>query len=341
MSATRTSSGRARHGLAALIPTETTQAPEITEAPGDQQIDPGNEQRAADRSGDPLPVDGLRLITVDPASVAPNPRQPRRDFDADALAELAQSLTEVGMLQPIVVREISAGGDDGANGRDRAGGDQSAARVTHELVAGERRLRAARLAGLQEIPAVVRGTADNELLRAALLENLQRVQLNPLEEAASYEQLLTDFGGTHEELATRLGRSRPQISNTLRLLRLPPPVQRRVAAGVLSAGHARALLGLDDPAAMELVAKKIVAEGLSVRGVEELVAVGAPGKARRVSRGRAQNARPELDQLADRLSDRLDTRVRISQTKERGRITIEFAGIEDLHRIATVLGDVP
>ncbi len=277
----------------------------------------------------PLPVSGLRLIDVDPALVLPNPRQPRQEFDPEALAELARSLVEVGMLQPIVVR---AGGTAGEPRRDGDG------QVGYELVAGERRLRAARMAGLSQVPAIVRSTGDDDMLREALLENLQRVQLNPIEEAASYEQLLADFGGTHEELAGKLGRSRPQISNTLRLLRLPPAVQRRVAAGVLSAGHARALLGLDNPADMDLLAKRIVAEGLSVRAVEEIVGVDSKPKRPRTQAQR-ETRQPELDQLAIRLSDKLDTRVRVSPAGRRGKIVIEFADIEDLHRIATLLGD--
>ena len=329
MNTGRVLSARGNRGLAALIPT-------------DHRREDGDDPIIGQHARGPLAVAGLRLVDVDPARISPNPRQPRKEFDPEALAELARSLVEVGMLQPIVVREVGVPHDtiDIRKG-DVNGVLDGRAVANYELVAGERRLRAARLAGLVEVPAVVRSTSDDDLLRSALLENLQRVQLNALEEAASYEQLLTDFGGTHEELAARLGRSRSQISNTLRLLRLPTVVQRRVAAGVLSAGHARALLGLEDREAMERVAKRIVAEGLSVRAVEELVAVGVKAKpASRGSSKRAGQHQPELDQLAIRLSDKLETRVRVSLAKERGRITIEFAGIEDLHRVATALGDL-
>jgi ParB family chromosome partitioning protein len=200
---------------------------------------------------------------------------------------------------------------------------------------GERRLRASQLAGLDTIPAIVKDTQDDDLLRDALLENLHRSQLNPLEEAAAYQQLLDDFGCSHDELATRIGRSRPQISNTIRLLRLPPLVARRVAAGVLSAGHARALLGLEDGAAMERLAQRIVAEGLSVRSVEEVVALGGddPGAVARARRPRAGTRHPQLDDLAARLSDRYDTRVTIALGQRKGRLTVEFASVEDLNRI--------
>lgn len=316
MNSRRVIAGRGSRGLAALIPTGAVHP---------DRHDPIIGQRPG-----PVAVSGLRLVNVDPAAISPNPRQPRKEFDPEALSELARSIVEVGMLQPIVIREVG-GPRSVVDGQDGSATD-------YELVAGERRLRAARLAGLVEVPAVVRSTGDDDLLRAALLENLQRVQLNPLEEAASYEQLLTDFGGTHEELAARLGRSRSQISNTLRLLRLPAAVQRRVAAGVLSAGHARALLSLEDHDAMERVAKQIVAEGLSVRAVEELVAVGVKAKPAQRDSRRPSHHQPELDQLAIRLSDRFETRVRVSLTRERGRITIEFAGIEDLHRVAEAMG---
>jgi ParB family chromosome partitioning protein len=251
-------------------------------------------------------------------SVVPNARQPRQVFDEDALAELAESIREVGVLQPIVVRET---GSD-----------------TYELVMGERRWRAAQVAGLTTVPAIVRETPDDALLRDALLENLHRAQLNPLEEAAAYDQLLVDFGCTQDELSQRIGRSRPQISNTLRLLRLPPDVQRRVAAGVLSAGHARALLGVPDVAAQERLAQRIVAEGLSVRTVEELVALGDAGAERepRARRSRPPTA-PAVADLADRLSGHLDTRVRVDLGRRKGKITIEFATLADLERIVEVL----
>lgn len=264
----------------------------------------------------PQPVDGLELITAKVTSIKPNPQQPRTEFDPDALDELAISLKEVGFLQPVVVRRTSSG---------------------YELVAGERRWRASQLAGFTEIPAIVRTTNDDVLLRDALLENLQRVQLNPIEEAAAYEQLLSDFGGTHEELAAKLGRSRPQVSNTLRLLKLSPPVQRRVAAGVLSAGHARALVAIEDPEVAEELATRVVAEGISVRGLEELVALGEGAKRKKRTTGKANESLVEFEAVADRLSDAFDTRVRLTGSTKRGKISIEFAGIEDLARIVDLL----
>jgi len=252
-------------------------------------------------------------------AIVPNSRQPRSVFDEDALGELVESIREVGLLQPVVVRPL---------GEDR-----------YELVMGERRWRASQLAGSATIPAIVRPTEDHDLLRDALLENLHRAQLNPLEEAAAYQQLLEDFGCTQDELATRIKRSRPQISNTIRLLRLPPTVQRRVAAGVLSAGHARALLALPDPLGQERLAQRVVAEGLSVRATEEMVTLGerdqpAGAPARRGTREPSERARV----LAETLTDRLDTRVRVDGGRQRGRITIEFASAEDLDRIAAILG---
>ncbi|MCZ3385500.1 MAG: ParB/RepB/Spo0J family partition protein [Actinomycetia bacterium] len=249
--------------------------------------------------------------------ISPNPRQPRQVFDEESLGELVFSLREVGLLQPIVVRPV---GDD-----------------RFELVAGERRWRAARQAGFTTIPAIVRDTADDVLLRDALLENLHRAQLNPLEEAAAYGQLLNDFGCTQEELAARIGRSRPQVSNTLRLLRLPAGVQRRVAAGVLSAGHARALLGLETAADQERLAGRIVAEGLSVRTVEELVAIGEVGsdKSSRTRAKRPQN--PALADVAAALSDELETRVTVDLGRSKGSITITFASVDDLERIVAVI----
>ena len=249
--------------------------------------------------------------------ISPNPRQPRQIFDEESLGELVFSLLEVGLLQPIVVRPV--------------GGDR------YELVAGERRWRASRQAGFTTIPAIVRDTADDVLLRDALLENLHRSQLNPLEEAAAYGQLLSDFGCTQEELAARIGRSRPQVSNTLRLLRLPAGVQRRVAAGILSAGHARALLALESPADQERMAGRIVAEGLSVRTVEELVAVGATGQDK-TGRTRAKAPRnPALADLAAALSDELETRVTVDLGRSKGKITITFASVDDLERIVDVI----
>jgi ParB family transcriptional regulator, chromosome partitioning protein len=261
-------------------------------------------------------------ISVD--SITPNTRQPRRTFDDDALDELAASISEVGLLQPVVVRNL---------GRDR-----------YELVMGERRWRASQRAGLDYIPAIVRETHDNDMLRDALIENLHRQQLDPLEEAAAYQQLLDDFGATHDQLAQKIGRSRPHISNTLRLLNLPPAVQKRVAAGVISAGHARALLSLSDPQAQERLAQRIVAEGLSVRAVEEIVAVGDDGGPTRATRKPAANkpVAPALRHLADRLSDLFDTRVKVELGRNKGKIVVEFATIDDLERIVKAMSpDTP
>jgi ParB family chromosome partitioning protein len=261
-----------------------------------------------------ITVPGARFAELPVDAIKPNPRQPRTVFEEDALDELVGSIREVGVLQPIIVRP------DGGSG--------------YELIMGERRLRATQAAGLTTIPAIIRDTDDSDLLRDALLENLHRAQLNPLEEAAAYQQLLDDFGCTHEVLANRIHRSRPQISNTLRLLRLPPLVQRRVAAGVLSAGHARALLGLADGAAIERLAQRIVAEGLSVRAVEEIVSLGGDPQAPTPrSRPRAGDRNDALDELATRLSDRFETRVKINLGKQRGRLTVEFASVQDLNRI--------
>lgn len=266
----------------------------------------------------PQAIAGLTFVELKISQIVPNPHQPRQVFEEEALAELVHSIKEIGLLQPIVVRPTATG---------------------YEIVAGERRYRATKKAGFKTIPALIRETPDNELLRDALLENLHRAQLSPLEEAAAYQQLLEDFGGTQEELATKLGRSRPQISNTLRLLKLPAAVQRRVAAGVLSAGHARALLSLDDSAAMEKLAARIVAEGLSVRTVEEIVAIGdtsSPGKAPR-KKGTGTISAPGLTELGDRLSERLDTRVKVQIGRTRGKVMIEFATLEDLRRIVEVI----
>ncbi len=233
------------------------------------------------------------------------------------MAELVTSIREVGLLQPIVVRPL---------GEDR-----------FELIMGERRWRASQEAGLAAIPAIVRETGDDDMLRDALLENLHRSQLNPLEEAAAYGQLLEDFGCTHDELAQRIGRSRPQISNTLRLLRLSPAVQRRVAAGVLSAGHARALLGVEDPELQDRLAARVVSEGISVRGLEEIVAVGELGGSTPVAPRRRKPVAPGLNEIADRLSDRLETRVKVDLGKAKGKITVEFASLQDLQRIVDVM----
>ncbi len=267
------------------------------------------------------PIEGLAAGEINIADIAPNPQQPRTIFDEEELEELAASIREVGLLQPIVVRPAPAGSEK-----------------PFELIMGERRWRASQLADLEAIPAIIRSTDDEDLLRDALLENLHRANLNPLEEASAYQQLLEDFNCTHDELARRIARSRPQISNTLRLLKLPPLVQRRVAAGVLSAGHARALLGLTDPGAMERLAQRIVAEGLSVRAVEEIIALGDEPVAPEQRRRRIANpVAPALDELATRLADRFDTRVKVAMGARKGRITVEFAGLEDLDRILAVL----
>ena len=262
-------------------------------------------------------VAGAHFAELPLDSITPNPRQPRQVFDEDAMAELVHSIREVGLLQPVVVRGL---GDD-----------------RYELIMGERRLRATREAGLDRIPAIVRDTSDDAMLRDALLENLHRAELNPLEEAAAYQQLLDDFGCTHDELATRIGRSRPQISNTLRLLKLSPAVQRRVAAGVLSAGHARTLLGVPEADSQDRLAARVVAEGISVRGLEELVAVGELGSPDVATRRRPAAARPELGELSDRLSDRFDTRVKVDMGRNKGRLTIEFASLDDLQRIVALM----
>jgi ParB family chromosome partitioning protein len=275
--------------------------------------------RAAEAEGGLLPVDGATFAEISVDAISPNPRQPRQVFDEEAMAELAHSIREIGLLQPIVVRAIDA---------DR-----------YELVMGERRWRATQEAGLSTIPAIVRTTSDDDMLRDALLENLHRSELNPLEEAAAYQQLLDDFGCTHDELASRIGRSRPQISNTLRLLKLPPLVQRRVAAGVLSAGHARALLGLSNGAAQERLAQRIVAEGLSVRSVEEIVALGEGDEAPAArSRRPTRPIAPRLSDIASALSERLDTRVKVDLGRRKGKVTIEFASIDDLERIVSAIG---
>ncbi|WP_229741542.1 ParB/RepB/Spo0J family partition protein [Kocuria dechangensis] len=266
-------------------------------------------------------VPGATFAEIPTASIHPNRRQPRQVFDEEELAELAYSVRELGVLQPIVVRPSRENGEE-----------------SYELVMGERRWRATQRAGLETIPAIVRETSDDDLLRDALLENLHRSQLNPLEEAAAYQQLLEEFGATQEELSRRIGRSRPQISNTIRLLKLPPLVQRRVAAGVLSSGHARALLSLADPAAMERLAQRIVAEGLSVRATEEAVAMAdGSGPSRKRTPAPAGRHQERLDYIAEAFSDRLDTAVKIALGSRKGRMTIEFASVEDLNRIIEVL----
>jgi ParB family chromosome partitioning protein len=288
-----------------------------TTRPGaDQRPEVSIEERTSPDPQQLLAVPGARFAELSVADIVPNPKQPRQVFDEAALAELAHSLREVGFLQPVVVRPAAHG---------------------YELVMGERRLRAAQLAGFSTIPAIIKDTNDDALLRDALLENLHREQLNPLEEGAAYAQLLDEFGATHEELAKRIGRSRSQVSNTIRLLNLPPSVQRKVAAGVLSAGHARALLGLDDAAAQERLAQRIVAEGLSVRAVEELVAVGDGESARRRTPRTGRQRAAGLDELASGLSDHFETRVRVDLGRSRGKITIEFASVDDLERIVAAM----
>jgi ParB family transcriptional regulator, chromosome partitioning protein len=315
-------------GLGALIPdiprTGTPGFP-ADAASRDAASREGGQAGQHDAGGQPT-ADGTALREVAGAyfeevavgSITPNPRQPRRTFDDETLDELAASITEVGLLQPVVVRSLGSG--------------------RFELIMGERRWRASRRAGLEYIPAIVRETPDDELLRDALIENLHRQQLDPLEEAAAYQQLLDDFGATHEQLAQKVGRSRPHISNTLRLLNLPPAVQKRVAAGVISAGHARALLGIDAPEAQERLAQRIVAEGLSVRAVEEIVAIGEDGAAKPQRKAAVKRpVAPALLHLADRLSDLFETRVKVELGQKKGKIVVEFASIDDLERIVKAM----
>lgn len=264
----------------------------------------------------PKSVAGAYFDELPISSVRPNQWQPRQVFEEEAMSELVHSIREIGLLQPVVVRPDGQG--------------------QYELIMGERRWRASQEAGLQVIPSIVRQTDDEDMLRDALLENLHRSQLNPLEEAAAYGQLLEDFGCTHEELAQRIGRSRPQISNTLRLLKLSPAVQRRVGAGVLSAGHARALLAVEDSEVQDHLAQRVVAEGISVRALEEIVAVGDHGKKSTPARRKKPSA-PGVVELADRLSDRFETRVKVDLGKSKGKITVEFATLEDLQRIVDIM----
>ena len=287
----------------------------------------------ATASLDLTPVPGARYAELPVLSIRPNPKQPRKAFGDDEMAELVHSIREIGILQPVVVRPIPTEELANAARQSLDGAEQP----HFELIMGERRWRATQAAGLAVIPAIIKDTHDDDLLRDALLENLHRSELNALEEAAAYQQLLDDFGCTHDELAARIGRSRPQISNTLRLLKLPPSVQRRVAAGVLSAGHARALLGLADRDVMERLAQRIAAEGLSVRNVEEIVALGDE-QTPRVRKPRAGAHHPQLDGQAARLSDRFDTRVRINLGQRKGKLTFEFASVEDLDRIVSLMG---
>ena len=280
-----------------------------------------------------LPVPGASFAEIAIDQIVPNTKQPREVFDEDDLKELSASIKEVGVLQPVVVRSIPSKGR--SEKLEEFLADKPEAR--YELIMGERRLRASELAGETTIPAIIRETEDGDLLRDALLENLHRAQLNPLEEASAYQQLMADFGATQEELAKRIARSRPQIANTLRLLKLPPSVQKKVAAQVITAGHARALLSLSSPEDMERLAERIVAEGLSVRTTEEIVRLG---KAKATPRPRARQQRP-LSQLGESvisaLSDAYDTRVTITEGRKKGRIVIEFAGSEDLQRIADLI----
>jgi ParB family chromosome partitioning protein len=311
------SKGGLGRGLASLIPTGPADGgPRLGDAAADVVI-----------GGVPLNVDSVGAIyrEIDPSAIEPNPRQPRQVFDEEALAELVHSIREFGLMQPIVVRAVP----DAAPG--------SPAR--YQLVMGERRWRAAQAAGLATIPAIVRETAEDNLLRDALLENIHRVQLNPLEEAAAYQQLLEEFEVTHDELAARIGRSRPVISNMIRLLRLPIAVQRRVAAGVLSAGHARALLSLEGgPEAQEELAARIVAEGLSVRATEEAVTLANRSEAKAPTAPRRKPIQmPGLQDVAERLSSTFDTRVTVSLGKRKGKIVVEFGSVDDLQRIVDMM----
>lgn len=311
-------------GLGSLIPTAPSTPPPTstegrTESPsnGDGSATAGATGTVTS-DGTAGTVAGAYFAELPITQVRPNARQPRQVFEEEAMAELVHSIREIGLLQPVVVR--------------RTGED------SYELIMGERRWRASQVAGRATIPAIVRETEDTDMLRDALLENLHRSQLNPLEEAAAYGQLLEDFGCTHEELAQRIGRSRPQISNTLRLLKLSPPVQRRVAAGVLSAGHARALLSIDNADRQDRLAARVIAEGISVRGLEEIVALDHGEEETPAERIRsAKPVAPGLADLAERLSDRLETRVKVDLGKNKGKITVEFASLDDLRRIVDIM----
>ncbi len=302
-------------GIGALIPSGERDAVDVFFGPTPTEA---AAQAAAREAADAelIAVPGARFAALDPAEISPNPRQPRTVFEPEAFQELVHSVREFGVLQPIVVRETDSG---------------------YELIMGERRLRAAKAAGLETVPAIVRDTADEDLLRDALLENLHRANLNPLEEASAYRQLLDDFGITQEQLADRLGRSRPQITNTLRLLKLPVEVQTKVAAGVLSAGHARALLGAKDERQMREYADRTVREGLSVRSLEELVSTG-PQRSQQKAKIKAGGRTDMLAELSTELGDRLNTPVRIALGRKKGQLTIEFANFADLKRILAELG---
>jgi ParB family transcriptional regulator, chromosome partitioning protein len=331
-----TKRGGLGRGLAALIPTSAPveaiqeraeNAPAVSLVPAPPAAPPAAQPSsapAAEPSGPAaaaapegaLGVPGAQLREVSVDDVVPNPKQPRQVFDDEALEELSHSVREFGLLQPIVVRENGTG--------------------SYELIMGERRLRAARAAGLDTVPAIVRDTTDDAMLRDALLENIHRVQLNPLEEAAAYQQLLEEFGATHEELASKIGRSRSQVTNTIRLMKLPVKVQTRVAAGVISAGHARALLGLQDADAQDALATRIVAEGMSVRATEEAVAMAAADQPTARRRARKISA-PGVEELGTRLSDRFETKVKIQIGRAKGRIVVEFGSVDDLQRIIGVM----
>jgi ParB family chromosome partitioning protein len=319
---TRKRSGLGR-GLASLIPTGPADGEAVV--PGHRMGD-----AAADVVLGGAPAQGAADVgavyrEIDPSAIDPNPRQPRQVFDEEALAELVHSIREFGLMQPIVVRAAPVAAPGGP--------------PRYQLVMGERRWRAAQQAGLATIPAIVRETADDSMLRDALLENIHRAQLNPLEEAAAYQQLLDEFGVTHDELAARIGRSRPLITNMIRLLRLPIAVQRRVAAGVLSAGHARALLALEGtPEQQEELAARIVAEGLSVRATEEAVTLANREDTASPSAPRRKPVHmPGLQDVAERLSTAFDTRVTVSLGKRKGKIVVEFGSVDDLQRIVDLM----
>ena len=313
-------------------PDQSVSAPRVVPVESVAQSVP-NVSRETSEENELLPVPGASFAEIAIDQIVPNAKQPREVFDEDDLKELSASIKEVGVLQPVVVRNIPA------TGRSEKLQEYLAEKpdARYELIMGERRLRASELAGETTIPAIIRETDDGDLLRDALLENLHRAQLNPLEEASAYQQLMADFGATQEELAKRIARSRPQIANTLRLLKLPPTVQKKVAAQVISAGHARALLSLDTAEDMERLSERIVAEGLSVRTTEEIVRVG---KAKATPRPRARKQQPLSalgESVVTALSDAYDTRVSITEGRKKGRIVIEFAGADDLQRIADLI----
>lgn len=312
MAAKRTGLGR---GIGSLIPTATQ---EMTD--NGRPVDVFFPDNSSSRDSDDrlVEVPGARLVNLNPNDIVPNAAQPRTHFDADHLAELVHSIREVGVLQPIVVREHAT--DKGK----------------YELIMGERRLRATKEVGLDSIPAVIKDTANEDMLRDALLENLHRSNLNPLEEASAYQQLLSDFGITQDQLAQRIGRSRPQITNTIRLLKLPEAVQKRVAAGVLTAGHARAVLSVGHPEGMQRLADKIVNEDLSVRAAEAAAAQGLAPKKPKPAQGHRHG---HLDEIGERLGDRLNTRVKVTLGAKKGQVTIDFATIGDLNRILGEIGE--